>query len=262
MEDSARFDEQAGSFEQRTGVPSEARAAIADAVVAFVAEPARATLLEIGAGTGEIGAALATRVGHYVALDASAAMLERFRERAPGATLVVGDANARWPVDAADVVFGSRSLHLLALDHVVAELQRVARPGACVLVGRVTRDPASPQSRLREALQRLLAARGRAGRRGEERTAKLVAACVARGWTPIPARDVATWKRSWRASDALAAWAGKRGLAGTTLEDAEKRAVLTELRRWATDHLGDLDAGHDSVQAYALEGAQWVRASS
>lgn len=257
-----RFDEQAASFDERTGIPREARARIADAVVAFIAEPARATLLEIGAGTGEIGAELVTRVGRYVALDASPAMLERFRARAPDAELVVGDALERWPVDEADLVFGSRSLHLLSADHLVAELERVARPGTCLVAGRVKRDPASPQARLREELQRLLAARGLGGRRGEDRTAALVAACAARGWAPIPARVVASFARPWRASEALAAWAGKRGLGGADLDASDQRVVLAELRAWAVEQLGDLDASHDSVQAYTLEGAQCRKANS
>ncbi len=259
---SSRFDEQAGTFDERTGVPLEARARVADAVVGFAADAPRATLLEIGAGTGEIGAELATRVGRYVALDASPAMLERFHARAPDAELVVGDADDRWPVDEVDLVFGSRSLHLLALEHVVTELERVARPGACLLVGRVARDPHGPQARLREELQRRLAERDLGGRRGEERTARLVAACVARGWEPIPVREVASWTRRWRASDSLASWAGKRGLAGAEPEDADKRTVLAEVRAWAAAQLGDLDAAHDSVQAYTLQGARWTRVSS
>src|SRR2546428_470767 len=59
-------------------------------------------VLEVGAGTGQIGLALCQLQLRYVGFDASAAMLDVFRHRyrksRQPASLIATDGNNRWPV--------------------------------------------------------------------------------------------------------------------------------------------------------------------
>lgn len=93
--------------------------------------------LDVGTGTGALAYALAPRVREVVALDSDAEMVERARVGAPGnVEVVLGDAE-HLPFDPLefDVVGTLRTLHHTRRPElVVAELARVARPGATILV--------------------------------------------------------------------------------------------------------------------------------
>ena len=68
------FDAQANAYNKRTGFPDAA----VDPIVAAICEMApgvgAGVLLELGAGTGTLGSALASRVGTYIGMDRSRAM--------------------------------------------------------------------------------------------------------------------------------------------------------------------------------------------
>ena len=95
-------------------------------------------VLDVGAGTGRDTEALLRRLpaGHVVAVDGSAAMLERLRERLAGVgadRLTVLRADLREPLvlaEAVDAVLSVATLHWLP-DHdaVFASLAAVLRPG-------------------------------------------------------------------------------------------------------------------------------------
>ncbi len=129
----SRFDAQATGFDRRAGLPAEAVEAIAAAVVATATPVPGGVLLEIGAGTGEIGVELARAAAMpYVGVDASLSMLARFRSRlhassasARHGAIVQADADRLWPIGVgrARIVFMSRALHLLELGRVAAELR-------------------------------------------------------------------------------------------------------------------------------------------
>lgn len=77
----ASFDRQAARFDARAGLSRELARAVASKLVKLGDLTAEASVLEVGAGTGEIGHNLVRRVGRYVALDASRAMLDVFGHR-------------------------------------------------------------------------------------------------------------------------------------------------------------------------------------
>src|ERR1043165_8505472 len=109
-----RFEDQASDFDERAGVGDRAAAEIAAAVRALAGH---GPIVEIGPGTGEIGADLAA--GPYVGLDSSRPMLDAFARRRPEHGLLVqADAAYLWPVRdrAAAAVFSSRAVHLLDPD--------------------------------------------------------------------------------------------------------------------------------------------------
>src|SRR5215831_12551614 len=119
LRDEPVFDAQAGAFEARAGLPAQACASIARALLDFGPFDAARRILDVGAGTGDIGLELAAAGRAYLGLDESEAMLTIFRNRAArvGLTpeLIAGDARRPWPAAPRSVglVFGSRSLHWL-----------------------------------------------------------------------------------------------------------------------------------------------------
>jgi ubiquinone/menaquinone biosynthesis C-methylase UbiE len=93
--------------------------------------------LDVGAGVGALAFALAPHVGSVTALDADPAMGARARADAPpNVEAVVGDGEALPFADGSFDLAGTlRTLHHPAgPERLVAELVRVTRPGAQVLV--------------------------------------------------------------------------------------------------------------------------------
>ncbi|MBV9210059.1 MAG: hypothetical protein JOZ52_05490, partial [Acidobacteria bacterium] len=106
------FDPQAAAFERRTGFPAELCREIARAVIEIGAAREGDLLVELGAGTGQIGQWFDETI-RYVGLDLSAGMLSEFLKHLGGdvgrRAIVRADANATWPLmsGAARVFFSS-----------------------------------------------------------------------------------------------------------------------------------------------------------
>ena len=212
-------------------------------------------VLELGAGTGEIGAALAARGRRYIGLDSSLGMLRVFHGRRSRGLLIQADADRPWPVRAgcARILFSSRAAHLLSEDRLVDEALRVAHPGGAVFVlGRVRREPESVRASLRREMRRLLAGHGIEGRGGEEARKRLVMAFATRGGWRLPTRTAASWPVRERAADSLASWRSKPGLAGTAIPYDLQREVLDRLEAWARQTWGDLETYRDATESYEL----------
>jgi len=257
-----RFDAQAPGFDRRAGLPAEAASAVARAVLEIAAGGSDDLLVELGAGTGEIGQHLIGSI-RYVGIDRSRAMLELFREKLAHADharvrLSCTDANRPWPVgdESAVVVFGSRVGHLLDAEHLLAELQRVCRPGGHFLVGRVIRDPDSLKSRLRRQRGLLLRQRGVTPRDAKQATERAFGELVARGAVRMEARSVATWTSSASAREILAAWGAVGAMGGKRLGEATRANVLGEVESWAAREIGDLGAVAVWQERYVLEGVR------
>jgi SAM-dependent methyltransferase len=102
------------------------------------------TVIDLGAGTGTGGLALARRfrAADVVAIDRSALMLERVRAaaRAQGLAdrlrVVQADLDVAWPqVEAADVVWAASSLHEVAdPDRVLRDVYTALNPGGLLVV--------------------------------------------------------------------------------------------------------------------------------
>jgi SAM-dependent methyltransferase len=262
------FDDQAATFDQRAGLPGSAAEHVAAAVVSLAGLGAGDLLVEVGAGSGSIGCHLVGRV-EYVGFDLAPSMLDAFRDRlgtgASAARLVVADGDAAWPVAdrSARAIFGSRSMHLLSLHHVLAEIHRVGAPdGVTLLVGRVDRDDSSVRMRMRRQMRRPLREVGIAGQPGGGEMARdLVDACAESDShyvaAPIAPYVVARWSVASSPADSLAAWAGKDGLAGIAVATRTKHEVLERLRSWAAIEFGDLDRRVEATEAYVLQGVRF-----
>src|SRR4030095_15695774 len=97
------FDEQAGSFDRRAGLPESVCDSVARELGQFAPLAPGDVVLEVGVGTGQIGLALCQLPVCYVGFDASAAMLDvfkrRHRESGRAVWLIQADGNNRWPAN-------------------------------------------------------------------------------------------------------------------------------------------------------------------
>ena len=257
-----RFDAQARGFDMRAGLPAGAARAVARAVLEIAAVGPDDLLVELGAGTGEIGQHLIESVS-YVGVDRSGAMLELFREKLVSVDdtrvrLFCMDANRPWPVGdaSAAVVFASRVTHLLDAEHLIAELQRVCRSGGHFLVGRVIRDPDGVKSRLRRQRRLMLRQQGVASRDAKEATERAFCELAACGAVRVEPRVVATWTASASVGEILDEWRVVGAMGGKQLTAATRDTVLSEVESWAARELGDLGEVAAWDERYVLEGVR------
>jgi SAM-dependent methyltransferase len=108
-------------------------------------------ILDLGSGTGTGALALVRRFAgaDVLALDISAPLLDRLREKARGLgvadriRIVQADLDAAWPaIDTVDLVWASSSLHHMAdPDGVLAKVFAAIRPGGLLAVAELDRFP-------------------------------------------------------------------------------------------------------------------------
>ena len=120
------------------------------------------------------------------------------------------------------MVFASRVTHLLDAEQLLAELQRVCRPGGRFLVGRVIRDPDGVKSKLRRQRHLLLAQQGVAPRDAEEATERAFRELVGCGAVRVEPRSVATWRASGSAGEILDGWKAMGAMGGKQLSAATR----------------------------------------
>lgn len=257
------FDCQAADFDLRAGLPPDAARRIAAALAKLV-PTGSGVVLDLGAGTGQIGEHLARGWGarglsRYLGIDISAPMLAVFRRKlgrgGAAASLVQADAGLPWPIASGTIrlLFLSRAAHLLPPAVLVDEALRVASPiGSVIVFGRVSSDPRSLRAVLRRQMRRLLAEHGVEARQAGKAQRKLAAALAERGSEFLPVQTAASWTIVHRASDALAAWRAKAGLAGRAVTPEMQESVLNRLEDWIRKRYGSLDVERDATERYQL----------
>ncbi len=257
----AAFDEQACHFDRRAGLPDAAVLAIVDELDRLAGT---GRIVEIGCGTGQIGAALAERHPSYVGIDLSLGMLAVFGGRSPAACLAA-NASAPWPLrsGSARLIFASRAAHRLDRETLGREVTRVAHPqGAVLALGRVERPDGSVRKILRRELQRLLWHRGLAERGGSSGhravLESVIDAAQALGIAAyhLPARGVATWPVEEKPGTILNAWRGKSGLGGHDLAPDLQCELLDSLASFARERFGSPDLSYPSTETYEIAGVR------
>ncbi|MEM6795333.1 MAG: methyltransferase domain-containing protein [Acidobacteriota bacterium] len=253
------FDRQAEAWSDRAALPDAAVERWVDAVVDAAAPDsalgAPRAVLDLGAGSGGLGAALrpalARRCLEYVGLDLSFPMLRLFRGVDGAAALVRADARRGWPLADGSVLvlLASRAAHLFAAEALVAEALRVLAPGGAMLVGGVRRSRDSVTAELRRELHRRLEARGvEAVRRG--RRWRQLDLGFSRAGCRVETRTLAGWSTRVRPRQPLERWREKDGLAGRSVPRAIKSRILQDLERWAQSRYGDLDEPRATEEQY------------
>jgi len=258
-----RFDEGAATYDARAGIPPAVRAEVVRSFAALTRLEPGDLVVELGAGTGQLGACLPGLGVRYIGLDLSSPMLALFeRRRARGdeaVRLVQADVNAAWPVPGAAVrvVFASRSIHLFDPEHVIAETSRVARGArASFVLGRVERDGDGVRSVLRRRMRDLLLAHGFEAPDGERSHRGVLDAWRRRGALPLAPVTAARWTVESDPASVLRAWRQKPGLGGCEPPEALKGAILEELEAWARTRFGSLDRPEAAAERYVLEGVR------
>jgi len=249
------FDDQADAFDKRVGLPLHVPEKVADALIEFAGLGNRSAWVEIGAGTGEIGAQVSGRVARYAGVDRSFPMLTAFRRRG-AARAVQADGNAPWPFPdgSVDVVFGFRSLHHLRSGHLAAEVDRITKGRkAAVVAGGVLRDEAGVKEQMRRYMRQLLKAKGLRGREGGRGKADWKPELEACGWRSTGTLEVAEWESAPSPGQCLRSWAGKAGLAGLEVDEKLKADVLREVEAWAQERFGDMETGRTEREVVVLE---------
>jgi len=251
------FDEQATRYDARVGLPASVGPAVAAEILACVRLQTDDLVLELGAGTGEIGLHLARLPARYLGIDNSAEMLQQFRDKLgpDAASLLLADASQSWPLDdqAASVVFASRVIHLLDAEHVARETLRVGRPGGWLLLGSVLRDGDGVKERLRRRRLELLQQAGVGPLRGRERSRRVVAHCRAAGGASMGRRVVAEWSGVTTPAEVIAGWATLSRMGSVAVDPVRRQEILGELRDWARAELGDLDQPETYQERYAID---------
>lgn len=261
------FDDQAKTFETRTGLSESTCQAIVKTVLDLAEIETNAQVVEVGAGTGQIGRWFATEPVQYLGFDLSQAMLEQFRQhldqdlsmQRENFNLLQGDANQRWPVsdNIANLIFSSRTLHLLNLEHVVHESLRIAQPkGSVVIVGSVQRDKNSVKNQMRKQMQTFLAEKSLRGRQKNKLIGQLIELFTQHGAKVIEPLVASRWKVVSTPRQSLESWRGKANLAGIELDDGIKQNVLDQLEVWANETFGGLDQPIESEETYLLQGVR------
>lgn len=252
------FDPQSAAFERRAGLPAKFCPGIAHAVVKLGEAKVGELVVEVGAGTGQIGQWFDARV-RYVGIDLSAGMLREFRahlnDQRSNKAIVQADANARWPLadKAARVIFSSRAIHLLDREHVARELFRVAAPlGATFIIGRVERERDSTRARMSREMNARLRQRGFEGKGGEHSSRRIFEACTRSGAEIREPVTVSRWKVSASARQSIASWRSLSSLGGLPVPAPVRHQILTELEAWAEKEFGGLDTEFESEETYVL----------
>jgi ubiquinone/menaquinone biosynthesis C-methylase UbiE len=251
------FDEQATRYDARVGLPESAAAAVAAEIMAWAGLQAEDLVLELGAGTGEIGMHLVQLPVRYLGVDNSAEMLRLFRDKLgeQPASLLLADASQVWPLDdhAASVVFASRVIHLLDAKHVASETLRVCRPGGWLMLGRVLRDGDGVKERLRRRRLELLQQAGVGPLRGREGARRVIEHCLSAGAESMERRVVAEWSGAISPAEVIAGWTSLSRMGSVAVDPVSRQEILAELQDWARAELGDLDQPETYRERYAIE---------
>jgi len=254
-----KFDKQADIYDKRTGLGQLTAQKIAQALNQMIQPYLDGLLLEIGAGTGEIGYFLQDMPIEYVGIDLSEGMLDIYRKRFANSKkqprLIQTDGNKRWPLenDSVSVFFSSRAMHQLEQDHVLNELQRLTHPNASVLIlGNVKRNKNSVKTIMRKEMHKVMHELGMTEKSGQSNRKLLFEAIENLGGEKLPSVIASRWQVSHAPIESINSWKSVDGIAGQAVEEKVKAQILDTLTLNIQDKFTDLNQALEAEETYEL----------
>jgi ubiquinone/menaquinone biosynthesis C-methylase UbiE len=258
MSKSRSFDRAAGYYDQTRPLPEPVAREGLQSLLDIVAGSGR--VLEVGAGTGRISIPLLERGVDLIGCDLSLKMLRRLREKSGSAPILQADA-LRLPFPAASFgcVMTVHVLHLVAgWQQALGELRRVLEPGGAYLNVR-TWAPAgeSIRDRLRLHWRGWLAERGVDARLpGAQDNAEVLQELQRLG-AEVQELEVTRYPLAFTLANHLDRFAERIYSETWEIPEAIFAPSMQELRAWAEQEFGDLDASRTDLQRFAIDLARF-----
>jgi len=252
------YDIVAPGFDRHRRLPNGVPETIRAAILKVLSSPAP-RLLDVGAGSGRIGAAFVAAGDDYVGVDLSAGMLNEFAARERVACLVQANGERLPFRDAAfDAVlliqvFGGLS----GWRKVVAEARRVLRPRGAIIVGRTRMPPDGIDARMKQQLDSILEAQC-----GRPRTN--VRNDVTQWLETNSVSNVTVTAATWTATRSPRGFIERHsgGARFTQLAAPAKTRAMSELARWATATFGSLTGEFAEAHSFELEAFRFHNGTS
>lgn len=240
------FDRAVSFYDRTRGLPPAAEAALADVLRAGTPLRPGSRVLELGVGTGRIALPLVRQNRYcYTGIDLSRAMMEELRRKLTNERIDLVQA------DMACLPFAAESFEAVVAVHVfhlverwqaaLEEVRRVLPSGGVLLAGASQHDDASQIRELRRKLDELAgggAARRAAGLLDWDGVARELEARFG------PAREVRTpsWRTELTPRAIIDAYIARIWSSTWLVSDAALQHTAQEVRRWAQERWGSLDA--------------------
>ncbi len=254
-----QFDQQADIYDERTGLGKQTAFNVSRTLAKIAHPYSSGLLLEIGAGTGEIGYFLQDINLPYIGIDLSAGMLDVYRKRfihsADTPTLIQTDANNFWPIEehSVSVFFSSRAMHHLKREHVINEIFRLSIPQHSILVlGHVKRNKNSIKTIMRQEMHKILHSYGYQEKSGQSNRKKLFELLQKKGATTMQPVIASHWKASHAPIDSINSWRVVDGIAGNEISHQLKTTILDKLEQRARSLFTDLNHAVEEEEYYEL----------
>jgi len=244
------YDVVAPSFDHHRRLPDGVPQTIRAAILGILAAPAP-RLLDIGAGSGRIGAAFIAAQNDYIGVDLSAGMLSEFARRERDARLVQANGEQLPFRDAAfDAVllvqvFGGLS----GWRRVMSEARRVLRPRGAIIIGRTQMPADGIDARMKRRLDSILEACGRGEHRANAR-AEVVAWLAANAHN----RDTVT-AATWTATRTPHGFMDRHGGGArfAQLPQSMRARVMDQLGEWAAVTFGSATREFAEPHSFELD---------
>ena len=241
------YDRLASDFDRQRPLPDGVPEAIRTAVLAAL--PADPAIADIGCGAGRIGWPFAG--DNYCAVDFSFGMLRVFAERGlPRAPRLVQADGGRLPFPAA-VFDGVLLVQVLSgtghWRNLIAEVQRVLRPGGALFVGQSMAPDDGVDAKMKQHLAEILE---ELGENPYQRKSKEDAF----GWldrnADLTVQHVAHWQMSRTPRHFIERHG--TGVRFSALPPPVQTVAMARLTDWAQTHFGTLDTATPEVQIFEL----------
>ncbi|MFN8496708.1 MAG: class I SAM-dependent methyltransferase [Anaerolineae bacterium] len=256
---SINFDWAADFYDQtRTLSPD-----LAEAMLGMIRErvPSSARFLELGVGTGRIAVPLLDAGYSLVGIDLSRAMMARMQAKltpTQRAALVQGDVTwLPFPDDAFDAALAVHVLHLVSgWRAALAETGRVLKPGGVLFYDATHRASGGLDNEIRRKLRELVWARGSEMKRPGGESDDVLAALGEMGAT-VETVEVAHWERTHSIREIIDQLASRKYSTTQMVPEEVLAPAIADLRAWAEDRWGDLDAPHTEPGGFTWQVARF-----